>query len=179
MLSDGFITLRPFAADDVDALYDAARESVNEVYPYLPWLHPGFSLADAAATVARAVQDWAKYQSDFAITDATSGRMLGGCGLEVDRKYRQGIMGYWVRTSATGKGVTTAAVRVLARYGFEKLGAIRIEIIIALGNMASKRVGEKARAHFDGTLRNRIFQHGTARDAYMYSILPEDFGLAP
>ena len=37
---DDTILLRPYTLEDTDNLYDAARESIDEVYPFLPWCHP-------------------------------------------------------------------------------------------------------------------------------------------
>ena len=36
-------------------------------------------------------------------------------------------VGYWVRTGQTGRGIATAAVRLVARFAFEELGLLRLE----------------------------------------------------
>ena len=38
-------------------------------------------------------------------------RFLGGCGINhISRVHRFGNLGYWVRTSATGRGIAVSAV---------------------------------------------------------------------
>jgi RimJ/RimL family protein N-acetyltransferase len=78
---------------------------------------------------------------------------------------------YWVRSSARGRGVATAAVQRLRNWGFGHTALIRIEVVIAIGNRASLRVAEKAGATREGTLRSRLLLHGTAHDAAMFSFI--------
>ena len=75
------------------------------------------------------------------------------------------------------EGIATETVRLAARYGFEKLGLQRIEIVISKDNSPSNKVAQKSGAVREGLLRNRLRIHGLAHDAYMYSLLPEDFGI--
>ena len=52
-------------------------------------------------------------------------------------------LGYWVRTSRTRQGTATAASRLLARFGFEKLQLKRIDVATSVENIPSARVIEK------------------------------------
>jgi len=45
-----------------------------------------------------------------------------------------------VRTSQMGRGIATAAARLVARFGLETLSMQRLEIVAAEGNTASQRV---------------------------------------
>ncbi len=57
------------------------------------------------------------------------------------------------RTGQTGQGIATAAVRLIARFGFEDLGLLRLlELLIAADNLASRRVAEKVGATFEGVV---------------------------
>jgi hypothetical protein len=79
-------------------------------------------------------------------------------------------LGYWVRTSATGHGVATRAARLVAQFGIEKIGLLRVEIVVAIGNIASMRVAEKAGAKREGILRNRLVGRDKVLDAVMHSL---------
>ena len=61
--------------------------------------------------------------------------------------------------------------RLLAEFGFEALGLIRLELVIEPQNTASQRVAEKAGAKREGLLRNRLTINGKSRDAWMYSFI--------
>src|SRR5712691_5832046 len=84
--------------------------------------------------------------------------------------HRFGNLGYWVRTSATGRGVARAAVRQLADFAFRNTELVRLEIVCAVGNQRSQRVAERAGAVREGVLRDRLLLHGQAVDAIMYSL---------
>lgn len=83
-------------------------------------------------------------------------------------------LGYWVRTSAAGRGVATGATRAVARFGFEQIGLKRIEIVAAVNNLSSQRVAEKAGAVREGVLRKRLLIRGESHDAVLFSLVAED-----
>ncbi len=66
---------------------------------------------------------------------------------------------------------------MIAQFAFEKANLIRAEIVIAVGNEASKRVAQKVDAHYEGILLNRMTVGTAIYDAHMFSLLPSDFGL--
>ena len=165
------ITIRRYRAEDAAALFEAARESVDEVFPWLPWCHPELTEQEATEwAVSRGSQFDKGIEYDFMIVDG-SDRFLGGCGLnQINRIHRIANLGYWVRTSASGRGVATTAVGQLARFAFAETDLIRLEIVCAIGNEASQRVAEKAGALREGVLRDRLLLHDRPRDAVMYSL---------
>jgi RimJ/RimL family protein N-acetyltransferase len=167
----GICSLRAYEAADAAALWEAARESVAEVSAWLPWCHARYSMADAAAWIqARAPLAADGREHAFAIVDAR-GRLLGGCGInQINRIHRFGNLGYWVRTSATGRGVATEAVRQLAELAWRDTDLVRLEIVCAVGNERSQRVAERAGAVREGVLRSRLLLHGRPVDAVMYGL---------
>lgn len=173
----GDIGLRPFHAHEAPAFAEAVIESVPELAPWMPWARPDYGIADAEAWIreTRGAFD-ACTKHEFAICDR-SDRLLGGVGLNMRNDlHRSANLGYWVRTSAAGRGIATAAARTAALFGFEGLDLQRIEILVIVGNTASLRVAEKLGAHREGVLRNRLRIYGEPRDAVMHSLVPEDLG---
>jgi ribosomal-protein-serine acetyltransferase len=166
------ISIRPYRADDATALFAAARESVNEIFPWLEWCHPGYSLAEAEAWAGSREKLFAEgVEYAFAIVDS-EGTFLGGCGLnQINRVHRFANLGYWVRTSQAGRGVAPAAVRLVAGFAFAETDLVRLEIVCAVGNRRSQRVAEKSGAVREGVLHDRLLFHGKPHDAVMYAIL--------
>lgn len=164
--------LRPYEPDDSEALWQAVRESVPEVSLWLAWCHEHYALADAVEWIRSRGQLAAEgHEYAFAIVD-DQGRFLGGCGLnQINRLHRFGNLGYWVRTSATGRGVAAEAARQLAEFAFRHTDLVRLEIVCALGNERSQRVAERAGALREGVLRQRLWLHGMPVDAVMYSLV--------
>ena len=46
MLSDGNILVRSLRMDDAQKLYEAARESIAEISPWLPWCHENYAVEE-------------------------------------------------------------------------------------------------------------------------------------
>lgn len=169
---DANISLRPHRIEDAAALHAAALTSVAEIQPFGPWCHPALSLADTRTWIEAQMQAFAARKSFEHAIVGEDGECLGACGLnQLDEANRRANLGYWVRTSATRRGVATAAVRQLVRWGFAHTDLIRLEVIVSIRNVASLRVAEKSGAIREGVLRNRLLLHGVAHDAVLFSFL--------
>ena len=174
ILTDGIIILRPYVENDVDSLFEAARESIPQMTPWMPWCHRDYSIQESRDWISSCTEKWKQDgEYNFAITNAETGRYLGGCGLNgIHSEPDIANLGYWVRTSATRKGVATATTLLLADFGINELKLKRIEIVVDVDNIASQRVAEKSGATREGILRNRVTQYGKPTDAVMYSLIP-------
>jgi ribosomal-protein-serine acetyltransferase len=179
--TDGSITLRPLQLGDASGIFEAVRESLEALKPWMSWAHDDYREDETRSFVERTIEGWEK-DGDFAfvITDALDGTLLGGTGLNnLSREYRLANLGYWVRSSRRGQGVAPRAARLAARFGIERLGLLRAEIVVAVGNTASLRAAEKSGAQREGVLRNRITVRDKIYDAVMHSLIPQDFGIEP
>ncbi len=174
-LTDSKVTLRRYRTEDAEPIYQAVRESIKEISPWLPWCHEGYSLEDSKTWSASRDDAWAKGEEYSFVIIGNDDQPLGVCGLNhFDNENRFANVGYWVRTGKTNKGVATSATRLLARFGFNELKLNRIEFVVATGNISSQRVAEKAGAKREGILRKRLVVRERVYDAVMYSLIPED-----
>jgi len=166
------VEIRPYRANDVGALFEAARESIADVYPWLSWCHPGYEICDAQEWVARQVENFGKRREFAFVITSEQRQFLGGCGLShLNWTDRSANLGYWVRTSAAGRGVAPAAARMAIAWAFSNSEIERIEIVAALSNVRSQRVAEKAGAQREGIARSRLLLHDQFHDAVVYSII--------
>lgn len=175
-LADGRLLLRPWRDADALELYAAVRESVASVGRWLPWCRADYDMERARAWTAHCRETWQTgSQFAFAVRNAASGELLGGCGLnQLDPLHRSANLGYWVRASRQGRGVAVAAARLVARFGFAELGLIRIEVVALPANRASRRVAEKLGATFEAIARQRLWAWERAHDAAVYALIPTD-----
>jgi RimJ/RimL family protein N-acetyltransferase len=176
-LVDGDILVRPLELTDEQSLFEAVRESIPEVSPWLGWCHENYSIEETREFLRlRAGKAQGDEWYSFGVFHRhNGGRLLGGVGLNfINRVHQFGNLGYWVRTSAAGKGVASKAARLAARFGFEQLGLHRIEILAAVPNVASQRVAEKIGAVREGVLRQRLLIGGLPQDAVMFSLVRGD-----
>jgi RimJ/RimL family protein N-acetyltransferase len=72
-----------------------------------------------------------------------------------------------------GKGYCTEAVQLMVDYLFLSMDASRVQASISIRNKASERVLEKTGFTREGTIRKTA--RGERRDAYLYSILREEW----
>lgn len=172
------LVLRPPGADDAEPFWEAVTESVPELSPWMAWCHEGYSREEARAWMETCAVAWDRAEAfDLLVTDRATGALLGACALNhLDHGNRRANLGYWVRTSACGRGVATEAAALAVHYGLGELGLGRIEIVAAVANKASQRVAEKLGAIREGVVRNRFCFHGTYVDGVLFSLVPADLG---
>ncbi len=172
---DPAISIRPYQETDIDEMAAAVRESLGELVPWMLWVTATYSAADAAAWV-RATQEGhqAGTMHEFAIIDG-DGRYAGGCGIN-QINWANGVanLGYWVRTSASGRGIAPAAARKVMDWAFSNTTLNRLEIVIAVDNIRSRRAAEKAGAHYDARLRKRLMVNGRPSEAFLFSFIRPD-----
>lgn len=80
-------------------------------------------------------------------------------------------LGYWVRSDCCRQGVATQAAQLLWQFGIETVGLNRLEIVVAVGNVASRRVAEKVGAVYEGVQRSRLMVGDVIHDAHMFACL--------
>ncbi len=81
----------------------------------------------------------------FAITDASSGSLLGNIALVIsEAKPCWAEVMYWLAAPARGRGAATQAVNTIVRWAFETLPIDGIELRTDPDNTASQRVAQRA-----------------------------------
>jgi RimJ/RimL family protein N-acetyltransferase len=164
---EGRIVVRELHRSDIPALVDAVarlegREWLLELpYPYTADHAEEWVARTRVALTAGTGAELAVFLDD-ALVGSVGLRLLGP-----DR--RSGEIGYWVATDARGRGVATAATRMLSDFGFETLGLRRIELNAAVANTASRRVAEKAGFELEGVRRAWRAVAGVPTDHCLYS----------
>jgi RimJ/RimL family protein N-acetyltransferase len=175
-LTDGEIVVRAYRPDDITAVYEAARESIPELSRWMPWCHANYAIEETRSFILSRPEGWERDAEYGFGAFRRDGRFLGGVGMNfINRVHQVANLGYWVRSSETGRGVAARAARLVARFGIEELKFQRLEILAATGNLPSQRVAEKAGALKEAVLRQRLRLHGEPVDAVLYSLVAEDF----
>jgi ribosomal-protein-serine acetyltransferase len=176
---DANIVIEKINLERIRDIYDAATESREEIFAQGFLAKTDFSIEEVESWIKGAIEDWENEKGyDFFILDMTTKSVVGWIFFTpINHAHKFANLGCWVRTSHTGKGIATEAVKLTAQYGFEKLGLQRIEIVVAKDNLPSLKVAEKAGATREGLLRNRTNLHGTPCDSYMYSLIPTDYAI--
>jgi ribosomal-protein-serine acetyltransferase len=171
ILRDGDLTLRPPMPADTEAVANAVSASLVELAPWMPWATPDYSVEDAADWIAGNPGDL--YRFAMFVDDGSD--VIGTCGLNhYDPLNLIANLGYWVRSDHTGRGLASRAARLLARFGLERAGLRRLEIVVSTANPASVRVAQKIGAVHEGVARSRLLLQGEEHDAHMFSVVRGD-----
>ncbi|MFL6139062.1 MAG: GNAT family N-acetyltransferase [Frankiaceae bacterium] len=163
-LRTGRLVLRPLAGDDVDAVAASCQDPT--LLRWLPELPSPYTRADAEQFVhARHAAPW-EGRLDLVMSDAESGRFAGMIGLRgVGGRPRRAEVGYWVAARERAQGYATEALLALTEWALGELGLHRIELRADVGNVASRRVAERAGYAQEGIARAALAgRDGTPRD---------------
>ena len=146
--------IRPWQAEDADALHRLVRDSHASLSRWLPWCHPDYGLADARSWIERSLVSWqARSAFPFAVVEGDAGSLLGSAGLsQFDPAQGIANLGYWVGTPFVGRGIATDAARHVVRFGFDELGLRRILVRVLADNHASLAVARKLGAQYQASV---------------------------
>jgi RimJ/RimL family protein N-acetyltransferase len=157
MLESPRIRLVPLSLDLVTEIWEAFEESRRELSVFLSWPVLLQSREDVQKHIEKAIHDFETFEEElrFAILDQASHRFVGMIGLIIREKSVPFFeIGYWLRTSAAGKGYMTEAVHLLEGYAFGALKANRVEIRAAHANHKSCAVAKRCGYVWEAELAN-------------------------
>lgn len=151
---------------------EAITESLAELSPWLGWVTPPPTLEGAEASCTAAHDRFLRNEdlmAFFFLKDG--GTLIGGSGLhDADWDLRHFEVGYWGRSSFSGRGLMTEGVRALTDHALEVLGATRVFLTTDTLNVPSWKLAERAGFELEGILRNeRHNLSGGLRDTRVYS----------
>jgi RimJ/RimL family protein N-acetyltransferase len=171
VLNDGIVALRPLSKDDAESIAEACRTAPDVVH----WVMRLPSLDEPGAQTwieqrRERERDGQQITRTIVATDSEDLQGVVWLG-RFDREARRAELAYWTAAAARNRGVATAAVRLMANYGFAQLKLIRIQILAPVQNVASRRVAERAGFTDEGLLRSYRNIAGEQTDLVMYSLL--------
>lgn len=115
----------------------------------------------------------------WAVVDADD-LLLGVANVfRIGERPGEGELGYWVHPAARGRGVATTAARAAARHALIPvedggLGLVRVRLVSALDNQASRRVADRAGFTLVGVERRSVLVRDGMHDGAAYELLAED-----
>ncbi len=176
------VIVRPYRPSDAQAAYDAIMESKEQIRPWLPFV-PLYDKPDGLdemrAYIARSTANWIlREEFACALIRAGDDHFLGAIGLHPRNWDVPSFeIGYWQRTSATGQGYMTEAVKLLTDYAFNEMGAQRVMIRCDAENARSAAIPRRLGFVEEGRQRNVELSRldgTTPRDLLIFSLIPTD-----
>ena len=139
----------------------AVQESLAELRPWMPWAMEPLTPESQEAVMRRAHADFMA-RTDLMLLLLLKGTntMVGSSGLHrIDWRVPRFEIGYWLRTSYTGKGYMTEAVNAITAFAFGTLEARRVEIRCDERNTRSAAVAQRCGFALEGVLRHSGRSH--------------------
>lgn len=171
------LLLHTFRVEDAEQVLEAVDESRTEVGRWMPW--PPF-LTEAERSRQESVHSRERWEAragfDYTIRRREDDRFLGAISVqEPNWAVPSFDLGYWIRTSETGKGYMSEAVRAVSRMLFAVLGARRVQIVCDENNVRSVRVAQACGFQYEGRMRqdDRLPSGELGNGAY-YSLIDTD-----
>jgi ribosomal-protein-serine acetyltransferase len=165
------LCLRVPRAGDGAIVLPAARQSLSELKPWMVWATDDYSLDGA--------EDWCRRnagkfidrtQIAYLVFLANESEHLGNVSaFAFDWEVGKCEIGYWLRTSHTGRGFMTEAVQALIDVMKKAIPARRIEIRMDAKNTKSRRVAERLGFELEGILRANAVNRGRLVDQCVYA----------
>jgi RimJ/RimL family protein N-acetyltransferase len=172
------LVIRCYDPRDAALEKDAVDSSLEHLRAWMPWADNEPQTLEQKTDLLRSFRSAFDTGEAFSygIFDAAEQEQLGGIGL-MPRVGPGGLeIGYWMRASATRKGIATEATAALTRIGFEVCEVDRIEIRIDPDNKASLGVPRKLGFVEEATLRRRLPSRTGEpfRDVKIFTLFRED-----
>ncbi|MDX5339769.1 MAG: GNAT family N-acetyltransferase [Cyclobacteriaceae bacterium] len=168
--------LRPIREDDVENLLPVATKD-TDLLQYSPY--PIFTKDLLKAYVERAMENRLNQtRYTFVVFDKRAQEYAGSTSfLNISNQDdRLEIGGTWYGKEFQRTGLNRHCKYLLLEYGFDFLGASRVEFRVDERNMASRNAVEKIGGVYEGTFRSHtLLPDGFRRNTVCYSILDAEW----
>lgn len=135
--------MRRWRPDDAEVMHALITANVGHLRPTMPWIaHEPLALEARRALLTEWEAAFDGHR-DFAYLVLEGTEPAGSAGLHARRGTGVLEIGYWVDGARNGRGLATAAARMLADAALALDGVTAVEIHHDAGNPASGRVAEK------------------------------------
>lgn len=170
--------LRLLEEDDAQELHALIEANRAQLARWLPWAKSQ-SFEDTLGFI-RNSRSQARENDGFQAAIVLDGGIFGMVGYPgVDWANRWTRVGYWLDEARQGRGIMTAAVRLLVDHALMVWQLNRVEIHISVENRRSRAIPERLGFREEGTLRQAQMVGGGYLDCVVYSTLAAEWPGAP
>ena len=173
-LSEG-AELRLLEERHAEELFTLINRNHERLVVWVPWLGSSGSLEQTRDFIKRKLQRLAD-NNGFAAGIWHEGALAGEIALDyIDWPNCITEIGYWLDSSAEGRGLVTKACRSLIAYAFGELGLNRVQIRCAAENWRSRAIPEKLGFTQEGIVRQAERLHDRYVDLVIYGMLAAEW----
>jgi ribosomal-protein-alanine N-acetyltransferase len=164
----GEVTIRPQRVSDARRFFEIVR---NPSFTYIP---VSIKSVEEEKKFLRLNREKRRAHVEYNFSILQDGALVGAIGVRLHSGYPYvGEIGYFVDEAYWGRGIAPRALKLIEAFAFQKLHAVRLEILIATPNTRSVTVAIKNGYTMEGRLRRRLFAKGVFYDCFLYAKLRE------
>jgi len=177
------VVARCWEPRDAPLLKDAVDSSIDHLRPWMPWA------ADEPQTIDEKVQLLRRFRGQFdlgqnfvyGLFSRDESEVVGGSGFHKRVGDDAFEIGYWIRASREGEGLTTEVTAALTRVGFELCDVDRIEIQCEPANERSMRIPLKLGYREEARMRRRLYAApgSEPRDVVVFTLFRNELAESP
>jgi RimJ/RimL family protein N-acetyltransferase len=174
-LQYGLIKLRKPEERDIVPIFEGVQDPLIPKFTRIP---ANYQMANAEHYVRERCPNGFTLQTEIQLVLEYDGNFAGALSfhtLVLDEGKAE--IGYWVTAASRGKGIATAATKLLTGYGFETIGFHRIEALVVESNRPSLKVLSNAGFTQEGVLRDKsCCDDGTRENMVLFAALRNEWG---
>lgn len=150
-------------------MWQAIEESRTELREYLFWVDSTTNLEDVVKTTDLFFRKWDDDEEwGYTLFSRTDNHLLGCLGVHnISFRNQKAEIGYWLRTSETGKGYMAEAVR-LAETALFEAGMHRVEILCDVNNTRSAAVAKRCGYTLESIAKEALYHYTGLHDEALY-----------
>lgn len=169
------LSLKSRREEDAEECFQLVDRNRDYLKKWLPWVDGTLSAEDTKKYIIECREKFEKKETaDFGIW--YENRWVGSMGFNnINLANERAEIGYWLDAEQQGKGIMTACVEALLRYGFEELKLHRIQIRCAAINEKSKAIPERLGFKLEGTIREDHRIDGKFCDGLIFGLLKSEW----
>lgn len=177
-LTRGLITLRAPQESDIPAIFEGAQDPLIPIFTRIP---SNYSMANAEFYVRERSPNAFANQTELQLAleygNGDDAKFAGVISFHsMDLREHVGEIGYWVCAPMRGRGIGSNAAKLLTNFGFESIGFERIEAVVNVENIASRKLLENSGYSLEGIMRKKSRKEdGTQIDMALYAATREDW----
>lgn len=171
------VRLVPLQPDHAAAFWEVAKDSLEEIFRWIPYRME--TPEDFQRVVEKAFAEQARGESVvFATVERVTGKVIGSTRfMNIDRANSRAEIGStWIAPPWQRTAVNTEAKYLMLRHAFEEWRCIRVELKTDALNQRSRNAILRLGAREEGTLRKHLLTWtGRMRDTVYFSILDTEW----
>jgi [ribosomal protein S5]-alanine N-acetyltransferase len=165
--------LRCPSVDDIPHVFSATRYAgFNDG---MQW-EPPATVDELDQPLRAQILDWEAGRTfGFTIADPVSNQLMGRIGIRKTDLINVWNLGFWIHPEYQGKGYMTESLTAMLEFGFDRLGATKIEARHAIWNKGSQRVLQKVGMKFTRYIPHAFQKRGCWVEAHKMEITQQEW----